>query len=323
MDQVILLLNNVSPPPEGTHYEGWLVTNDGTTFRKIGAVPLNEAVVGQVILTDRNQQNLFRTYNQVIITQESNGADVTNPTGTVVYSSVFPAQALDPLQKLLVSDEDLPLKDALLQGLWYYSGYYITISISGDKETNTIGLREAWEKGDESTVRVRTEEIINQIVGNQSNQFLDYDGNGVIDNTPGEIKTDGYGAFLNGTNNGYIQDTALHAKLAADAPDSTSNIRTNSDNLQICIQNMDDRLNLILQSALKLADTPFGPEMEPILTDLEDLGNTLMNGNDVDGNGLVDAISSECGANDAYTFAYQLADMYLFPGKDRIPPSDK
>jgi len=323
MDQIALSLNNVEFPEDGTHFEGWLGTDDGNTYRKIGIIPLNDAGVGQVTLINPDQQNLFRDHNRVIITQEIDESDVAQPTGKVVYSSIFPSRSILPIRKLLVTDEDLPLKDALIQGLWYYSGSFVTISIKGDKETNIMGLRAAWENEDEATVRMRTEEIINQIVGDQSDQFLDYNNDGAIDNRPGEIATDGYGAFPNGTNNGYIQETSREAKLAADATDSTPNIRTNSENLQICIQNMDGRLNLILQSALKLNDTSFGPEMEPIITDLEALGDVLINGDDKDDNGLVDATSGECGANDAYTFGYALADMYLYPGENRVPPNGK
>jgi hypothetical protein len=227
------------------------------------------------------------------------------------------------VRNLLVRYENVPLKDALIQGLWYYSGSWIDISIHGDKEEKIVGLREAWANDDETTVGIRVEEIINQIVGDQSDRFLDYNDDGTIDNTPGEIATDGYGAFANGTNNGYIQETAHEAKLAADAADSNLNIRTNSEKLQICIQNMNGRLNQILQSALKLNDTPFGPEMEPIIADLETLGDVLMNGNDVNGNTLIEPISGECGATDAYTIAYALADMYLYPGEDRVPPTGK
>ena len=323
MDQVILSLNNVQFPDAGTHYEGWLGTNDSSTFRKIGTVPLNDAGVGQIFLINPDQENLFQDHNRVIITQEQDGSAVTEPTGEVKYSSIFPSEAITPVRNLLVRYENVPLKDALIQGLWYYSGYYVTISIDGDRETNITGLRAAWENSDEVTVRARTEEIINQIVGDQSDQFLDYNNDGTIDNTPGEIATDGYGAFPNGTNNGYLQETSREAKEAADAADSTSNIRTNSEKLQICIQNMDSRLNLILQSALDLSETPFGPEMEPIITDLEALGDVLINGDDKDGNGLVDGVAGECGANDAYTFAYALADMYLYPGEDRLPPTGK
>ena len=324
MEKITLSLNNVDSPENGTHYEGWLVSNDGQLIRKIGSVVLNDAGVGQVILIDPNHQNLFENFKHVIITKEANGSEVNQPTGKVVYSSIFPPQALIPVQKLLVAYSGVPNDLALIQGLWYYSGYYVTISISGDKETKTVGLIEPFKNGDEATVRMRTEEIINQIVGNLSDQYLDYDKNGTIDNTPGDdIPTDGFGSFPNGAQNGYLQETALQAKLASDASDSTPNIRTNSENLQICISNMEGRLNLILQSALKLNKTPFGPEMEPIIKDLEILGNKLLNGTDTDGNGLVEAIAGECGANDAYSYANLLADMLLYPGEDRIPSSGK
>jgi serine/threonine protein kinase len=323
MDQMSLSLNNVEIPPAGMHYEGWLVSDDGQTIRKIGVVELNAAGVGSVIQIDPSQQNLFADHNQVIVTLEQDGEEVRQPTGQVAYSSIFPPLSLGPTRNLLVAYKGVPDDLALIQGLWYYSGWYIMLSINGDRESNIVGLREAYENGDEATLRLRAEEIINQIVGEQSEQFLDYNGDGEIDNTPGDIPTDGFGSFLNGTNKGYLAETDLQAKLAAEADDSTPNIRTNSENLQVCIQNMQGRLNLLLQSALDLNETPFGPEMEPIITDLETLGNLLMNGHDTNGNGLVDPIPGECGANDAYTYAYLMADMYLYPGEDRIPPSGK
>jgi hypothetical protein len=284
---------------------------------------LNAVGVGQIILIDPDQKNLFQNFNGVIITQETDGVEVNQPSGKVVYSSIFPPNALIPTRNLLAFYENVPDNLALIQGLWYYSGNYITISINGDKESNITGLKTAFENGDEATVRVRTEEIINQIVGNQSDQFLDYNNDGKIDNTPGEIPTDGYGSFPNGTQNGYIQETTLQAKLASDAVDSSANIRTNSENLQTCINNMEGRLNLILQSALKLNETPFGPDMEPIITDLETLGKVLVKGNDTDGSGRVEPISGECGADGAYSSAYLMADMLLFPGENRYPPTGK
>ena len=322
MDQVTLFLNNVNVPPQGTHYEGWLAADDGSV-RKIGEAPLNESGVGQVILTNPDQENYFQRYHIVLVTQEQDGSNNSQPTGPVVYSSVYPPEALQPVKNLLVAYDKTPDQLALIQGLWYYGGSFVNISINGDKESKIVGLRAAYEAGDETTFRTRLEEIINQIVGDQSDQFRDYNGDGVIDNTPGSINTDGYGTFPNGTQDGYIQDTTLQAKLAVDAPDSTPAIRTNGENLQMCVKNMETRLNSILETALQLSGMKFGPEMNSLITDLEALGNTLLNGNDADGNGLVEAVPGECGANDAYTFAYLMADMFLYPGENRIPPSGK
>jgi len=324
MDQITLSLNNVEFPETGKHYEGWLVSEDGKLIRKIGSIILNAAGVGQVILIDPDQKNLFESFDQVIITIEADGDDINQPSGKVFYSSIFPPKSSIPVHNLLAAYANVPDNLALIQGLWYYSADYITFSISGDKDTKTTGLEEALKNGDEATLRARTEEIINQIVGNQSDQFLDYNHDGNIDNTPGDdIPTDGFGSFPNGTQNGYIQETALQAKLASDAIDSTPNIRTNSDSLQICINNMSDELKLMLQTALKLNGMPFGPDMEPVVKDLETLGNTLLNGTDANGNGLVEAIPNECGANDAYKLGYLMADLMIYPGENRIPPSGK
>jgi len=320
MDTLTLSLNNIKAPAAGKHYEGWMITNDGATTRKIGKITLNDANVGQATLTDREKQNLFLLYDKVIVTEETDGVEVNQPTGKVVYSSMYPPQALIPLRNLLGTYDKAPLGDPLIQGLWYYSGSWITLSIAGDESSNIVGLRQALEAGDEATLRDRIEEIINQIVGTESDQFLDYDKNGVVDNTPGDIETDGYGSFPNGTQNGYIQETALQAKLAADATDSTPNIRDNSEKVQICVQNMSSKLNLILEKALKLNDTAFGSDMEPIIAELENLAKVLIKGEDTNGNSLFEAIPGECGADDAYAYAYLMADMLLYPGENRIPP---
>jgi len=323
LDWVSITLSNAKLPEAGMHYEGWLVSLDGVSTRKIGPIPVNDSGAGQITFTNPDQKNLFQEYDQIIITLEPDGTTVNKPTGQVAYSSVFPTESLIPIRKLLVTYEDGPEQLALIQGLWYYSGSWINISIAGDQESKIVGLREAWKNGDESTVRMRTEEIINQIVGSQSNQFLDYDGNGKIDNTPGDLATDGFGSFPNGNQSGYIKATIEQAQLASEASDSTPNIRENSEYLQICVQNMDARLKLILRSALKLIKMPFGPDMEATITDLETLANTLMNGNDTNGDPLIEPIAGECGATDAYAYALKMADLLLFPGENRIPPSGK
>jgi hypothetical protein len=227
---------------------------------------------------------------------------------------------LPPIRNLLVSHENAPQELALIQGLWYYSGSYINISINGYdvQGEEVVGLRQAFENGNEPTVRKRTEEIINQIVGASSDLYGDHDGDGKIDNT-----ADGFGSFPNGDRPGYLQETLLQVKLAVEAADSTSNIRTNGENVQICIQNMDGRLKRILELALQLKDTPFGAEMEPLIAELEALGGTLIRGTDADQDGLVEPLPGECGADSAYEFAYNMADMPLLPGENRLPPSGK
>lgn len=320
MDEIVLSLSNADLPAEGYHYAAWLIGEDGGTIRKIGVVAFNAAGVGQLSLIDPEQKNIFADFNGVVISRERNDTESNAPSAEIVYSSVFPPGALAPVRSLLVAHEGAPNNLALIQGLWYYSGSYVNISINGFDAPGeeVVGLRKAFESGDESTVRKRTEEIINQIVGASSDLYLDHDGDGKISDT-----TDGFGSYPNGDRPGYLRETLFQVSRAMDAADSTPNIRANGENMRVCIQNMDGRLKRILELALQLKDIPFGPEMEPFIAELETLGGALMRGVDADQDGLVEPLPGECGADSAYEFAYRLADMPLFPGADRVPPSGK
>lgn len=320
MDEIVLSLNNADLPPEGYHYEAWLVGDDEGTIRKIGSIAFNAAGIGQLSLIDPAQKNIFADFDRIVISQERNDTEVISPSEEIVYSSVFPPKALIPIRKLLVSHDDTPNNLALIQGLWYYSGSYINISINGfdTPGEEVVGLRKAFESGDESTVRKRTEEIINQIAGALSDLYLDHDEDGKVSDT-----TDGFGSYPNGDRPGYLQETLVQVEQAMDAADSTPNIRSNGENAEVCIQNMDRRLKRILELALQLKDTPFGLEMEPIIAELEALGGALVRGVDADQDGLVEPLPGECGADSAYEFAYRLADMPLFPGAERVPPPEK
>jgi len=321
MDSISVALNNNVPQPEdGTHYEVWLIGNDSETVRDIGSITHGPSGVGRLEFNNPSQDNLLRNYSQVQITREQDGAAISSPTGEVVYSSVFPPQALEYIRYVIVAHDGTPDKGPLMQNLWYYSGEYINKSINGDDLDKAYqGITQAFETNNEAILRKRTEEVINQIVGDLSHEYLDYDGDGNVDN-PG----DGYGSLSNGEDRlGYLQETALYAKFAADASDSTPNIRTHSESVQVCIQNMDGWTNEILRLALELSKTPMDAEMEPIIAQLSTLGNNLVHGIDENGNGLVSPVAGECGADTAYEHAYFMADMPLYIGLNRIPPSGK
>jgi serine/threonine protein kinase len=315
-DKIIFSLTRGSPPPDNQHYEVWLVNDDGT-FRDVGKMAFDSSGVGRLEFTDPANKNLLDGLRQIQITREQNAASVSNPTGPVVYSSVFPSQALVHVRNLGVSFNGGTDKASLIAGLFYYSGSYIEAAINGDPDyPSYIPIVSAYENGDEANVRKRIEEVINMIVGSQSKQYLDYDKDGQID-----TQANGYGSLPNGNQAGYLQETALEAQSAADAPDTTSNIRQQNQNLQICIQNMKDLTDQILPLALKLQSTSFGPEMKPTIDELSKLGKALSNGVDADQNGIVDPIKGECGAAQAYDYGTYMADFSIFTGPDRIPPT--
>ena len=320
VDALSLTLNsNVPQPEEGMHYEVWLIADDGETARDIGPVIYGPSGIGRLDYSEPNLENLLRNYNQVQITLEQNDVAVSAPTGEVVYSSIFPPESLAMIRHLLVAHET-PDEGPLMQNLWWYSSEYVNDSINGDPESNgNVGIVQAFENGDEAALRKRTEEVINQIVGNLSDRYLDYDNDGETD-----VAGDGYGSLPQGEERlGYIRESALYAQRTADASDSTANIRTYNENVQICLQNVETWTIEILDLALRLNDMPFGPEMEPIVSQLSTLGVHLIDGVDTNENGRVDPIAGECGATLAYYSAYYMADFQIYLGPNRIPPSGK
>ena len=312
------LASGRSVPEANTHYEAWLVSDD-QVFRDVGKIAFDASGIGRLEFIDPNGKNLLDGLSQIQITKEQDGPPGTQPAGEVVYSSIFPSQAKIYVRNLDVAFSDTPDNYALIPGLYYYSGSYLHDAINGtENDPNYIPIVTAYKNGDEPTLRKRTEELINMIVGSQSDQYLDYDKDGTVD----VADADGYGSLPNGTQAGYLQDTARQAQAAADAPDVTSNIREQNGNLQICIQNMQGWTNQILPLALKLNETTFtNPEMQSTVDELSKLGNDLLNGLDANKNGRIDPIKGECGAIDAYNYGVYMADFPIFTGPNRIPPT--
>ncbi len=321
VDSVSVTLNDhILPPEAGTHYEVWLLGNDGEAIRDIGSIKYGASGIGRLDFKEPREGNLLKNFSQMQITKEPDNIAASAPSGEVVYSSVLPPGALEYIRYLLVSYDKIPDRGPLIQNFWYYGGDYINKSVNGDElDQKYLGVVQAFEVNDEAILRKRTEEVINQIVGDLSSEHLDYDNDGQMDD-PG----DGYGSLANGADRlGYLQETAISVKSAADAPDSTPNIRMASENALVCIQNMEDWTNELLQLALQLNKMPMGPDMESIVTELSALGDRLVHGVDANQNGLIEPLANECGADTTYENAYFMADMQIYTGPDRIPPSGK
>jgi hypothetical protein len=315
-DTVNIALTGISAPQENNHLEAWLVKGD-QTVRDLGPIVFDPIGIG-LKFTDHDGKNLLEGVKELRITKEQNDVKISKPTGEVIYSSVFPPQALAYVQDLEVAYDKTPDNEALMIGLYYYSASYLNDAINGsENDPSTIPITKAYQNQDKATLSKRTEEVINMIVGSKSDQYLDYDKDGTIDDP-----ADGYGSLPNGDNAGYLQETALNAKLASDARDSTSHIREQSKNIQVCIQNMTGWTNQLLPLALKLNETSFGPDMQDTVTKISKLGDALLNGIDKNNDGNIDPVDGECGAAKSYDYATSMADFLIYPGPNRIPPAE-
>jgi len=308
MDNLTITTSGLPEPKPGTHYEVWYLAQGGEVRRNAGQIKIINAE-GQLTFSHPDQENLLGLFDQLEVTTESNNDPTPNqPSGDVVASSVFPPLALIHVRHLLVSYPDAPENEALIQGLW---------SSADEIDNSIIALDEAFKDDDEELFRLKTEEVINQIVGSEnSGQYKDWNEDGEI-NDP----SDGYGLLANGPDNenGYIPNTVSHAQFAAEAADATENIQLNSTHVVVSIENMRGWSEQLLQMALQLQQTPFDSEMEPVIEEMLSLSHIVLFGVDTDNNGLIEPILGEGGCITAYQSSYSMSEMPLLMGRDRIP----
>ncbi len=311
MDKVTITLTGLSAPEAGTHFDVWVLARGGEDRLDIGSVVMDETAQGQLIYTNLNQENILSLFDQIEVTVESDNSPIPNETsGDIIASSVFPPLALIHVRHVLVSFPTTPDETALIQGLWD----------SSDWLYSTVGdLQDSFSNGDQGLFRAKIEEIINLVVGDESTgQYLDWNTDGSVSDP-----TDGYGLLLNGepgTNeHGYISQTISHVKLAAQAIDATENIKTQSGNVVLCLENMKGWSEHLLTKTLQLQAMPFDSDMEPLIAEIKVLSDRIISGVDANGNELIEPIVGEGGATTAYEYAYYMADMLLLPSGRRDP----
>jgi len=312
MDKATVNVTSLPQPKAGSHYEAWLLAQGGEIRRNIGTIAIDEAGHGQLVFAEPNQNNILGAFDQVEITIEvDNDPKPDEPSKEIAASSVFPPLALVHVRHLTAAFESAPQATPLIQGLWYTAE---AVKISAAE------LEDAFEANDETLMRLKTEEIINQIVGSgNALQYKDWNGDGKINDA-----SDKFGLLANGAGayaaQGYLPQSISHARYAAQAADATMGIQVNSASLVACAENMSGWTEQVLEKALQLQEMPFGAEMEPLVKEIKTLSAQTVSGIDSNGNKIIEPIAGEGGADTAYEYAYLMSQMPLLTGEHRIPP---
>ncbi|MBK8782036.1 MAG: protein kinase [Anaerolineales bacterium] len=308
LDKLTITTSGLPEPKPGSHYEVWYLAQGGEVRRNAGQIKIINSE-GLLTFSHPDQENLLGLFDQLEVTLESNNDPTPNQSsGETVASSIFPPLALIHVRHLLVSFPDAPESEALIQGLW---------NTADEIDNSIIALDGAYKSNNEELFRLKTEEIINQLVGSKnSEQYKDWNEDGGV-NDP----SDGYGLLVNGPDNqnGYIPNTVSHAQFAAEAADATENIQLNSTHVVVSIENMRGWSEQLLEMALQLQQMPFDSKMEPLSAEMLSLSHIVLFGVDTNDNGLIEPILGEGGGITAYQNAYSMSEMPLLMGRDRIP----
>jgi hypothetical protein len=173
-DQVTVRLTGLEAPPEGMQYEAWL-TEGGSGLFSLGAVTVND---GQFALnyTDREGRNLLANHNGFALSIEPDPDDDPAVSGDIAYAGHLTDEQTSRLRLLFDVNRDTTFAEMLINGVKQQSLVY------DSHLDNTIG---AIRTENLAGAKSHGEHVINILVGRESPEYLDYDGNGRAEN-PGD-----------------------------------------------------------------------------------------------------------------------------------------
>jgi hypothetical protein len=216
-----VVLTDVLPPPEGFVYEAWL-TEPGADPLSLGVV---EVADGQVTVefTDPGGAPLLALYSGFALSLEpASDPDPDSPL-TLAYAGEVAPETVARVRLLLSKSGSGALRAALLDGLPPQVDVY-----DGHRQLAIDAL----QGGDLAEGKQHAEHTINILVGELSQDFVDWDGNGRIENPGDGVGLTNYLLLLGEAIAGADgePDTALDAQLdalqqiAANAEDAAKRI---------------------------------------------------------------------------------------------------
>jgi len=296
MDQINLTALAMPAPPEGSVYEAWLIGADGVERLSLGVLVLDEIGQGSLTYNDNLSRNLLANYEGVEITirssTESDGSE------QLAYSYTLPATGLQYVRQLLVSFSLAPQQVALIQGIFVNTQLLDQVAKA---------MLSAHQMGDQAGIQENAEAIMNLLVGSQSQQHKDWNGNNQITD-----QGDGYGFLINADNLGYIQAIYSHADYVSNSPGASPAMIVNGENIKVCAQNLALWAAQLRDHILTILSPDSADSDQPV-RDSAALANQMLNGMDLDNDGEIEAVANECGVLASYEYAYHMADMPLLP----------
>lgn len=181
-DQFFVTLTDVSTPPSGQAYQGWLLGDDGTII-SVGMLAVAPDGNATLIWNSPNSESLLSRYVRFQVTLEPESGNAS-PTGKMVFTGGLEGAALTNARRLLVKNDGEP---ATPLNTAYALGLLAQTDIAAQHIQNASN---AAAIGAQAEMRSHLEHIVNIFEGMGGPRFGDHDGNGSAEN-PG----DGFGVL--------------------------------------------------------------------------------------------------------------------------------
>jgi serine/threonine protein kinase len=294
-DQASLIAIALLAPPPDYHYEVWLFNDDERL--SLGLLTLDGNGRGELNFADEEGMNLIGRYKGVELTIEPDSDPSPQSSGVVAYSFSLEDEGLTHLRYLLASFPNTPGQAALIQGLY---DDLVTIDELAKE------MQKAAENGSKNQARLNAEAILNIVVGDQSPSHKDWNADGQVDD-PG----DGYGLLLNGRNLGYLQAVYTEADSAVKSPGASQQMITYGEGLMTSVQNLALWTEQLRGLLTEILDAPPEMDISQKVIEAAALTDKMLNGIDLDEDGVIEPVNGEAGVQVAFEQAYHMADMPL------------
>lgn len=302
-------LNGIAAPAADRTYVAWMSSSaDPEIVRRLDEVQVDALGNGLVNYIDPDGSNLATMYNWVFVTDETDAASDA-PAGTRLYTGSVPIELTDTLYEMFTSSPDgippansgtpRPTANPLYGPEPTRVGELPGSLLDGAITEATIAQRHAGLAANAQNLgelRLHAEHTINILLGTRD----DYDGNGDGAN-PGR----GFGLphFLTSVN-------AL-LDIVATAPSATPYLQTRLGAVRTCIANVEGwaaELIGLEEQSFTAADLAGVSQQQVRSTELATL---ILEGEDLNRNGAVEAFEGECGLEQIETFALESAAMAI------------
>ena len=303
VDRVTLAVTGLSAPSEEAHYEAWLLGSE--TRRSIGVLDLDENGSGELTYTGSAGENLLKDFGSFEITLEPSPDTNPLPTGEAVYSGAVPSGSLAHVRHLLSAFSRTPDGGGLVINLLKHVDLITATSQA---------MLDDEKKSDLDALRSEAEGLVNLIEGQGGEHYGDLDGDGEITD-PG----DGFGLLPGARNSGYIQTAIEHARFAASTDDATANVIHRAEEMEAAAQNLGGWAAQLRDEAMAIISSEDVDPAKPHVQKIADLATLFADGQDTNGNDIIEPIPNEGGAQTVFYYAQRMADMPVLAGSNRVP----
>ena len=286
-------IQHLQAPPAGNNYDAWIINDQ------------NEALMGLGRLTGKGQSwslthsvtgsNLLAFGDKLEITQEQ--GVVNAPAGKVILAGIFPMQAFQHIEHLLVGFPETPGKIGMLIGVLQQTRLLniqaaVLQSVSASRDTVAI--------------QCVTQSMLDIIEGKHGAHYHALAATCIQEKVT--ATGDGFGLLGKG---GFVAAAEEHASLALSQKDATNVMRQHAALMDVALSNTSGWLTTIEKDVLYLQAHP---DDQSSIQEIMSLADNTYHGVDVNGDGQIDPIVGEAGALTAFQQGQLMATIFLAPG---------